>query len=51
MSKTLYEKEWVPLTEEGFLTRMYFQKCTNYGLEKGIRIYGDFDMDRGFYTW
>jgi len=50
MSKTLYEKEWVPLAEMGILPQLYFEKCTNCGVEKELRIYGDSDMDRRCFT-
>lgn len=46
MTKMLYEKEWVPLAEDGILPQIYFEKCLSCGEEKELRIYGDTDLDR-----
>ncbi|WP_255505198.1 hypothetical protein [Lysinibacillus sphaericus] len=43
MTKKLYEKEWVPLAEEGILPQIHFDFCIVCGLEKELRIYGDDD--------
>ncbi|WP_391117078.1 protein kinase [Psychrobacillus sp. L3] len=46
MTKTLYEREWVPQAEDGILPQVYFEKCMKCGEEKELRIYGDTDLNR-----
>lgn len=45
MTKTLYEKEWVPLAEEGILPQIFSKVCSSCGIEKEIRLYGEKDTD------
>lgn len=49
MTKKLYEKEWVPLAEEGILPQIHFDFCIVCGLEKELRMYGDDDKDKRCY--
>ncbi|MFD1928987.1 protein kinase [Sporosarcina siberiensis] len=49
MTKELYEKEWVPLAEEGLLPQIYFESCNTCGEKKELRIYGDNDIDKRCY--
>lgn len=49
MTKKLYEKEWVPLAEEGILPQIHFDFCIICGLEKELRMYGDDDKDKRCY--
>ncbi|MGG2054486.1 protein kinase [Lysinibacillus pakistanensis] len=50
MTKSLYEKEWVPLAEEGILPQIHFDFCSVCGLEKELRMYGDNDRDKRCYN-
>jgi|GEM_PF-1162500 len=49
MTKKLYEKEWIPLAEEGILPQIHFDFCIICGLEKELRMYGDYDKDKRCY--
>ncbi|WML48465.1 hypothetical protein RCG23_25095 [Neobacillus sp. PS3-34] len=49
MTKSLYEKEWVPLAEEGILPQIHFDFCNVCGLEKELRMYGNNDKDKRCY--
>ncbi|MFJ3387711.1 MULTISPECIES: protein kinase [unclassified Lysinibacillus] len=49
MTKKLYEKEWVPLAEEGILPQIHFDFCIVCGLENELRMYGDDDKDKRCY--
>jgi hypothetical protein len=50
MTKTLYEKGWVPLAESGVLPQIDFTVCTVCGMEKELRMYGEDDMDKRCYA-
>lgn len=49
MTKSLYEKEWVPLAEEGKLPQIHYDFCSDCGIEKELRMYGDNDLDKRCY--
>lgn len=49
MTKELYEKDWVPLAEEGLLPQIYFESCNTCGEKKELRMYGDNDIDKRCY--
>ena len=49
MSKSVYEKEWVPQAEAGIIPQIDFDVCSNCGEEKELRMYGDQDMDKRCY--
>ncbi|GGE71113.1 ASC-1-like (ASCH) protein [Priestia taiwanensis] len=50
MTKKLYEDEWVPLAESGVLPQMELTTCSECGLEKEIRVYGENDTDKRCYA-
>ncbi|MBB2479294.1 protein kinase [Bacillus sp. APMAM] len=45
MSKTLYEKEWVPAAEKGEVPQIEVHICRGCGTQKEIRMYGKDDSD------
>lgn len=45
MSKTLYEKEWVPAAEKGDIPQIEVHICGTCGIKKEIRMYGKNDLD------
>ncbi|MBK3496434.1 protein kinase [Viridibacillus sp. YIM B01967] len=49
MTKSLYEKEWVPLAEAGELPQIYFETCRICGIQKELRMYGKEDKDKRCY--
>lgn len=49
MTKSLYEKGWVPLAEKGRLPQIYFDFCNICKMKKELRMYGDEDKDRRCY--
>lgn len=49
MTKSVYEKEWVPLAEKGILPQIHFDFCTVCGREKELRMYGGNDKDKRCY--
>ncbi|WP_251617593.1 protein kinase [Mesobacillus subterraneus] len=49
MTKSLYEKEWVPLAEEGILPQIHYDFCNVCGIEKELRMYGENDKDNRCY--
>jgi len=49
MSKSLYEKQWVPLAEAGILPQIYYDFCSVCGIKKELRMYGDNDNDKRCY--
>ncbi|MBT2640412.1 protein kinase [Bacillus sp. ISL-39] len=49
MTKSLYEKEWVPLAEEGILPQIHYDFCNECGIEKELRMYGKNDKDKRCY--
>lgn len=49
MSKSVYEKEWIPQAEAGIIPQIEFNICNNCGDEKELRMYGDQDMDKRCY--
>lgn len=51
MTKTLYEKKWVPLAEAGVLPQISFKICQSCGNEKKIHTYGKDDTDRKCIAW
>jgi hypothetical protein len=46
MTRKLYENEWVPLAECGVLPQIYFEQCVSCGIEKELRMYGEYDEDK-----
>lgn len=50
MTKSLYEKQWVPLAESGILPQIDFDYCSVCGKKKELRMYGDFDHDKRCYS-
>ncbi|SES79697.1 hypothetical protein SAMN05216389_102212 [Oceanobacillus limi] len=50
MSKSLYEKQWVPLAETGILPQIDFDLCGVCGIKKELRMYGDKDSDKRCYS-
>lgn len=45
-TKSFYEKEWVPLAEEGILPQILFDVCRICGVKKELRMYGKQDQDK-----
>lgn len=45
MSKTIYEKEWVPAAEKGSIPQIEVHICSACGIKKEIRMYGKTDLD------
>ncbi len=50
MTKSLYEKQWVPLAESGILPQIDFDHCSVCGKKKELRMYGDSDHDKRCYS-
>lgn len=50
MSRSLYEKEWVPLAESGVLPQIDFDTCNRCGEKKELRMYGKADRDKRCYS-
>ncbi|OJH16125.1 hypothetical protein BLX88_25320 [Bacillus obstructivus] len=50
MTKSLYDKEWVPFAEKGIIPQIHFDFCKACGIEKELRMYGDNDKDKRCYN-
>ncbi|KZE36393.1 hypothetical protein AV656_14720 [Bhargavaea cecembensis] len=50
MTRSLYEKEWVPLAESGVLPQIDFDVCDRCGEKKELRMYGKADQDKRCYS-
>ncbi|MFD2629482.1 protein kinase [Oceanobacillus kapialis] len=49
MSKSLYEKQWVPLAEAGVIPQIDYDYCNSCGEKKELRMYGVHDQDKRCY--